>query len=204
LLNTNTVSFNGAQLSFSLNAYDCTDIQDDGMLSQGEVIRVCIEPFPDAIRDGFCMLAIEWYTYTKFYYILDIETNTTTSTNVTQVVVVDREVSTNGLSRLTCVQGTTQCSIETMLYGKFFDSDGDVIATGLATIQLGDHVDITRTRTRTRRMMMLKTTTNSNNNNNNNYYYYDRALQDNALAGTISEEFDLSIQVESSEGNECK
>ena len=59
----------------------------------------------------------------------------------------------------------------------FFDSDGNVIATGLATIQLGDHADITRTRTR--RMMMLRTTTHSNNNNSsNNNYSNDRALQD--------------------------
>jgi hypothetical protein len=161
------------------------------------VIRVCIEPVPEAIRDGFRMVAIEWYTYTKVYYTLDTETNTTTSTSVTQEVVVDRVVSTNGLSRLTCIQGTTQCSVDTMLYASFFSSDGDVVANGLATIQLGDHIDIARTRAR--RMMMLRTTTNSNSNTNNNYY--DRALQDTTLPATVSEEFNLPIQVKSSDGN---
>ena len=80
----------------------------------------------------------------------------------------------------------------------FFDSDGDVIATGLATVQLGDHADITRTRTR--RMMMLRTTTHSNNNNSRNDNN-DRALQDTTSPATLSEDVCIPIQVKSSDGN---
>jgi hypothetical protein len=155
------------EMTSNLRAFDCTDNQG-GILSQGTVIRICIEPSQDAIMRGFRMQAIEWFTFSKV--------SVSSSANVTQEAVVDR-VAADDLTRMTCVQGTTQCSVETMLYGAFFDGDGSLVASGLATMQLGTHT--------TRRRMVLRTNGNTNNN--------DRALQE-----TVSREFELDIQVKPS------
>ena len=111
-----------------LSAYDCSEVVD-GIKSQGMVLRVCVEPVNAAVLDGFRMQAIENFRYEK--------TISRTDTLVIQDAVVDRAVA-DALSRLTCVRGQVQCSIETMLIASFYMELGAVDAKGVATMQLGN------------------------------------------------------------------
>lgn len=157
------VDLTKVELGVQLRAYDCSDASG-GVLTQGMVIRVCIEPVPQAVRDGFRMKAIEWFEYSKI------------DPNVTQVAVLDRFEAANDLTRLICDQGSTQCSVETMLIGPFYSGTGTVEAHGLATMQLGDHSS-------DRRRL-----------SGGNYETNLRGLQE-ALPETVEQEFDLPLEV---------
>ena len=82
---------------------------------------------PAAVLDGFRMQAIENFRYEK------------PSINVTQDAIVDRVESSNTLSRLICVRGQVQCTIENMLTAPFYIELGSVDAIGVATMQLGTY-----------------------------------------------------------------
>merc|ERR1711907_687846 len=71
------IDLTNVELGVKLRAYDCSD-SSGGVLTQGMVIRVCIEPNLQAVRDGFRMKSIEWFEYSK------------SDPNVTQVAVLDR------------------------------------------------------------------------------------------------------------------
>ena len=118
------------ELGVKLQAFDCSETTDT--ISQGMVIRVCLEPNPEAIADGFRMKYIEYFKYVKN------ATEVGGDDGITQDAVVDRVEASNGFSRLTCDRGSTQCSVETLLLGSFYAGTGTVDAYGLATMQFGD------------------------------------------------------------------
>lgn len=159
------IDLTNVELGVKLRAYDCSD-SSGGVLTQGMVIRVCIEPNLQAVRDGFRMKSIEWFEYSK------------SDPNVTQVAVLDRTEAANELTRLICFQGSTQCSVETMLIGPFYSGTGAVEAHGLATMQLGDHSSDSRRLS-------------------GDYATNLRGLQE-ALPETVEQEFDLPLEVISS------
>lgn len=167
------MDLNNVELGVKLRAYDCT-VSPTGVLTQGMVIRVCIEPIQEAIMDGFRMNAIEWFTYSKI------------SQNITQEAVVDQIQAPNELTRLSCVQGTSQCVVETMLFGAFFSGNGTVEASGLATMQLGTHSsDNISQQGRQRQRSLLRGQRSDSSSN--------RMLQ--AASETVSKEFDIPFEV---------
>ena len=108
-----------------MKAYDCTQYGDE-VLTQGSVVMVCIEPVSSAIADGFRMNYVQEFKFVR------------PETNYTQWAVQNKE-AVEPFSKLTCVQGSTQCVIEVFLLAGFYTGSGVVDAIGTATMQLGTY-----------------------------------------------------------------
>ena len=111
-------------MGINLKAYDCTQYGDN-VLTQGSVVKVCIEPVPGAITDGFRMRHVSFFKFVR------------PETNYTQWAVQD-QVGVEPFSSLTCNRGSTQCVIEVFLLAGFYTSPGTIDASGSATMQLGE------------------------------------------------------------------
>eukprot|EP00529_Nitzschia_sp_RCC80_P024883 CAMPEP_0113465512 /NCGR_PEP_ID=MMETSP0014_2-20120614/13778_1 /TAXON_ID=2857 /ORGANISM="Nitzschia sp." /LENGTH=524 /DNA_ID=CAMNT_0000357673 /DNA_START=426 /DNA_END=2000 /DNA_ORIENTATION=+ /assembly_acc=CAM_ASM_000159 len=111
-------------VGINLKAYDCTQYGDN-VLTQGTVVKVCIEPVSAAIADGFRMRHVTYFKFVR------------PETNFTQWAVQDT-VGVEPFSSLTCQQGSTQCVIEVFLLAGFYTSPGTIDASGSATMQLGE------------------------------------------------------------------
>jgi hypothetical protein len=115
--------------AFFVIAFLCTstgnEITDPEPLSQGEVVRVCVEPTLQAYVTGLRMRRIDGFTWTRD----DIP--------VSQEAVVGSAGALNGLTDLYCEFGAVQCSFETLLNSLFFESPGITYGLGSATMQFG-------------------------------------------------------------------
>jgi len=121
---------------YKMRAFDCS--QNSGKAKgQGQVVRVCIEPDPRAVAEGYRMRYINSFKFRK-----ESKTNNGKAPKVVeQDAVVNRGNAKDKLSRLSCERGRTQCLIETMLKAQFYDGDGIVSAVGTATMQYGQATD---------------------------------------------------------------
>lgn len=113
-----------------LKAAECS--ASDGPITQGSVIKVCVDPGAQGIKDGYRMKEITSFTYTKI--------GDDGVVIASQVAVTDSAQASNGFTKLVCVQGSPQCSIDTLLLGDFYTLTGKVDASGSATIQFGDQI----------------------------------------------------------------
>ena len=131
-----------------VDAYDCTDdpigntknIKGEGKgKGQGTLLRLCVQPKPNALISGFRMKAIENYRYeTK---VVNEEGGGGEEVEEQQLVqyAVENRVQTtkNDLTRLTCIRGQGQCVIETLLNAAFYSQQREVYGKGTVTYQLG-------------------------------------------------------------------
>ena len=92
--------------------------------SQGESIRICVQPTDQASEVGFRMKEIGTFSFHQGL--------------TSQPAILNGEVATNQLTDLSCVQGSRQCAFETMLFAHFFDEQqGTITGSGDATLQWG-------------------------------------------------------------------
>ena len=128
-----------------VDAYDCTDdpigntknIKGEGKgKGQGTLLRLCVQPKPNALISGFRMKAIENYRYeTK---VVNEEGGEEEEQQIVQYAVEDRvQTEKNDLTRLTCIRGQGQCVIETLLNAAFYSQQREVYGKGTVTYQLG-------------------------------------------------------------------
>ncbi|OEU06626.1 hypothetical protein FRACYDRAFT_254177 [Fragilariopsis cylindrus CCMP1102] len=133
-----------------VDAYDCTDdpigntknIKGEGKgKGQGTLLRLCVQPKPNALISGFRMKAIENYRYeTK---VVNEEGSgggeeEEEQQQLVQYAVEDRvQTEKNDLTRLTCIRGQGQCVIETLLNAAFYSQQREVYGKGTVTYQLG-------------------------------------------------------------------
>jgi len=113
--------------------------------SQGQTVRICVGPNPDAISDGAYMKAIEDFTFYR--------------DDITQVAVELNTggVAANQLTVVSCQSGSIVCAFETLLNADFFkDGAGIVSGSGSAFLELGgndkEQESVGRTRTRIRKL----------------------------------------------------
>ncbi len=92
--------------------------------SQGETIRICVQPTDQASEVGFRMKGIGTFSFHQGL--------------TSQPAILNGEVATNQLTDLSCVQGSRQCAFETMLFAHFYESQqGTITGSGDATLQWG-------------------------------------------------------------------
>mmetsp|Transcript_57148 Transcript_57148/g.139321 ORF Transcript_57148/g.139321 Transcript_57148/m.139321 type:complete len:460 (-) Transcript_57148:122-1501(-) len=97
--------------------------------NQGSILKVCVTPNADAQADGVFMRYIDSFSWTRDYGgVIGV---------VTQAAVVNRDAASNGLTDLTCVAGSLVCSFETILFASMYRTPGQVLGTGIASMQLG-------------------------------------------------------------------
>jgi len=109
--------------------------------SQGQTVRICVGPNPDAISDGAYMKAIEDFTFYRG------------DTKQVAVELNTGGVAANPLTVVSCQSGSIVCAFETLLNADFFlDGAGVVTGSGSAFLELrGDDEEqgsVVRTRTR--------------------------------------------------------
>jgi len=121
-----------------LKTADCS--ASDGPITQGSVIKVCVDPGTQGILDGYRMKEITSFTYTKI--------GDDGVVVASQEAVADSNQASNGFTKLICVQGSPQCSIDTLLLGPFYSESGKVDAYGSATLQFGSQTTGTGRRRR--------------------------------------------------------
>mmetsp|Transcript_52702 Transcript_52702/g.127769 ORF Transcript_52702/g.127769 Transcript_52702/m.127769 type:complete len:556 (+) Transcript_52702:412-2079(+) len=148
-------------VGINLKAYDCTQYGDN-VLTQGSVVKVCIEPVSAAIADGFRMRHVTYFKFVR------------PETNYTQWAVKDT-LGVEPFSSLTCQQGSTQCVIEVFLLAGFYTSPGTIDASGSATMQLGN-----ATSRRTLEEMSSRRTWSESQGDSG---YYERSSSASALRG---------------------
>jgi len=113
---------------FFVEAFLCQEngesYEDMFTLVQGEMVRVCVRPTPQAYEVGFRMRRIEKFTFVQGY--------------TTQEAIINQNVAVNGLTELWCDPGADQCMLETLLFAYFFHSQtGSVGGNGIASLQWG-------------------------------------------------------------------
>ncbi len=138
ILTDDTLSISGQQVEalekgvetsddeFFLQSFTC-DTDGNHIIrpySQGETIRICVEPTEQASEVGFRMKEIGKFSFHQGL--------------TSQPAILNGEVATNQLTDLSCVQGSRQCAFETMLFAHFFDNQqGTITGSGEATLQWG-------------------------------------------------------------------
>jgi hypothetical protein len=129
-----------------VDAYDCTDdpigntknIKGEGTgKGQGTLLRLCVQPKPNALISGFRMKAIENYRY-ETKVVNEEGGEEVEEQQIVQYAVEDRvQTEKNDLTRLTCIRGQGQCVIETLLNAAFYSQQREVYGKGTVTYQLG-------------------------------------------------------------------
>jgi hypothetical protein len=113
---------------FFVDAFLCHEdgerIKDLLPFVQGEPLRICVQPTPQALEVGFRMRGIDKFTFEQGY--------------TTQEAIINQEEAANGLTEIWCEPGVVQCMFESLLFAFFFQSDtSSVYGYGLATLQWG-------------------------------------------------------------------
>jgi len=121
-----------AQQSYTACAHLCTDDQQaptvEGNFNQGAAIRVCILLDTQAKRDCVQIKSVDKFSWTR------------DDTSTIQEAVTSSGVeSTNGLTLLGDIDntkgvGVPNVVVTTVLFAKFYDSEGDVSANGAVTM----------------------------------------------------------------------
>mmetsp|Transcript_35371 Transcript_35371/g.85603 ORF Transcript_35371/g.85603 Transcript_35371/m.85603 type:complete len:513 (+) Transcript_35371:653-2191(+) len=96
--------------------------QDVVPILQGQTVRVCVKPTPQALAVGFKMRRIDNFNFIQGY--------------TTQEAVSDGSAASNGLTRLECDPGSTQCHFDTLLFAYFFTAAiSSIGGSGSASLQ---------------------------------------------------------------------
>lgn len=123
---------NYAVEGFLCNAEDGTEIlsstTQNSPFLQGQVISVCIRPDSASLIDGVRMEKVNEFEFTR--------TDDVGGT-IVQKSISDGTVTDGGLTDYTPTSCANKewCSVSTMLYASFFQSQGSVTANGVASIQ---------------------------------------------------------------------
>jgi len=129
----NALNLSGADpiepgFSFLLVAYECD--QDNvikttsTVISQGDTIRICIEPDDEAVALGLVMKEIDSAFFTRD----DIP-------DLVQYAVEGGNPDFYGMSEIFCIPGSLKCAVETTIRAEFFASTGMIKVTGAASFQ---------------------------------------------------------------------
>jgi hypothetical protein len=95
-------------IGYRCNALD-EQVDSNDAITQGAVVKVCVEPEAEAIADGIKMRSIDAFTWSLF-----------SPNPVNQPAIVGRnKVSANQLTTLYCIGGSQKCSFETILFAAF-------------------------------------------------------------------------------------
>jgi len=133
-----------AAQTYQVNAKLCDDAQQapkdgGGKFNQGAAIRVCITPDDKAIVDGVVMTTVDSFKWTRTYS--DDAVTGAVSPTVQDAVVINEGVSTlsnDGLSLYGDADKANaeqpQIVITSVLFAKFYETDGTVSADGSATM----------------------------------------------------------------------
>jgi hypothetical protein len=96
-------------------------------ITQGTVVKVCVEPDAEATADGIKMRSIDDFTWSRV-----------TPNVVNQPAIVGKnQVAANQLTTLVCIGGSQKCSFETILFAAFYTTPGAVLGSGVASMQFG-------------------------------------------------------------------
>jgi hypothetical protein len=111
--------------------YRCDAANDkvviDLAITQGTVVKVCVEPDAEATADGIKMRSIDDFTWSR-----------NSPNTVNQPAIVGRNrVAANQLTTLVCTGGQQICSFETILFAAFYTTPGAVLGAGVASMQFG-------------------------------------------------------------------
>ena len=106
--------------------------------SQGNIIRVCVQPDSDARADGIHMRSIDQFQWFRDYG--------GALGTITQLAIVDGEPAANQLTLLFCEPGQEICAFESILMAMFYRFAGTVSGTGLASMQFGSSAPSSRRR----------------------------------------------------------
>jgi hypothetical protein len=139
-----TISFGGrgtdknASDAYFVWAYICTPPFNDQSvsivpMSQGDEIRVCVQPNQRALNEGLYMRRIDHFTFKK-----------SENEDITQKAIVGGQADSYGLTTLVCTSGSTVCYFDTLLRSSFYYESGKVIGGGEATLQFGSAVQSSR------------------------------------------------------------
>jgi hypothetical protein len=110
---------------YQIIAYDCD--YSNTTFSQGDLLKVCVEPNEEATGDGITMQSVDTFAFTL----------TTADSTLVQYAVVDGTEAENGLTELFCISGNVTCEVQTVLNAQFYETSGIVDATGVATMRYG-------------------------------------------------------------------
>jgi len=98
--------------------------------NQGAAIRVCIKPESKAKNDGVIMKSVDSFTWTRTYEPVGNETPPPTTQNA---IIGTNIESLDGLTLLN-KDDKTEFIVTSVLFAAFYATDGDVSATGAATM----------------------------------------------------------------------
>jgi len=114
--------------SFLLIAYECDQNNmiktTSTVFSQGDTIRICIEPDEEAIALGLVMKEIDSAFFTRD----DIP-------DLVQYAVEGGNPDFYGMSEVFCIPGSLKCAVETTIRAEFFASTGMIKVTGAASFE---------------------------------------------------------------------
>jgi hypothetical protein len=139
-----TISFGGrgtdknATDEYFVWAYICTPpINDQSQsiapMSQGDEIRVCVQPNQRALNEGLYMRRIDHFTFRK-----------SENEDITQKAIEGAQADSYGLTTLVCISGSIVCYFDTLLRSSFYYQSGKVIGGGEATLQFGSAIQSSR------------------------------------------------------------
>ena len=94
---------------------------------QGSIIRICVKPSTFAVRDGIIMRSLDEFTFSK-------------DALSQPAVTGNNQEATNGLTSLACSDGVDVCAFETVLFSDFYTSFGDVLGSGIGSLEF--HPDV--------------------------------------------------------------
>ena len=118
----------GFELFFLLIAYACDEnnlpVTTVPPLTQGDTIKICVEPDEKSREYGFVMKQLDSTYYTRD----DIP-------DLIQYAVEGGQPDFWGMSEIDCIPGSLKCSVETTIRAEFFASPGIVSVAGAASFQ---------------------------------------------------------------------
>jgi hypothetical protein len=120
-----------AQQAYEVEGYFCEDgaedtpIQDVPILNQGDFVKVCVRPVPEALDQGIRIRSLNEFTWELVENALQ------------QTAVKNQQAAENGLTQLYCQSGYAICHFESLLFASFYQKEGTVIGKGQADLQFG-------------------------------------------------------------------
>lgn len=101
---------------------------DQVILTQGQIVKVCVRPVQDARDASIRMRALRQFTWQL------------SDGSVQQPAIEDYNPASNGLTEMWCTPGYAICHFETIFFAAFFQNPGLVVGEGVADLQFGGEV----------------------------------------------------------------
>jgi len=120
-----------ASQNVAVEAYICDNEANNVPITgteQGQTVRVCVSPTASNLAAGALMRQLEQFTFRREIPV---------STSQVAIASDTGGVPNDQLTVVSCRPGSTVCAFETLLNADFFASEGKVIGSGQAFLQLG-------------------------------------------------------------------